>query len=330
MFKKFLARFGKGAATVDLRFENRPYSAGETVHGEVHIQGGEVEQKINRASAHFMMSVATKQGTATREVAVIPLSGAYSILAKEQKVIPFTYQIPTNLPVSRGSIAYYFDTQLDIEGGVDRTDVDRLIVGAPERVQSIFRALESLGFREKPNSGKVDQYGQEFAFFPTHLFAGQVSEVELRFSYEDTGVYVWMEVDCRNGYQEIEAKREFLLEDSILQNEEQLAELLKQYITESVEHPYSYTQPFSYASHYGHSSHHGHGQHHGGSALGGMVGGLAMGILGGVLMSEMMDALGVDEMIEGAAEALGFDGEDEGEEDEGGFGDFFGGDEEDI
>ncbi|WP_342047293.1 sporulation protein [Bacillus sp. OTU530] len=334
MFKKFLARFGKGAATVDLRFENRPYFAGETIHGEVHIHGGEVEQKINHASARFMMSVATKQGTATREVAVVPLSGAYSILAKEQKVIPFTYQIPTNLPVSRGSIAYYFDTQLDIEGGVDRTDVDRLIVEAPKRVQSIFRALEGLGFREKPNSGKVDQYGQEFAFFPTHLFAGHVSEVELRFSYEETGVYIWMEIDCRSGYQEIEAKREFFLEDSILQNEERLAELLHQYITESVEHPYSYTQPFSYASHYGHASHHSHGHHHGGSSLGGMIGGLALGILGGVLMSEMLDALGVDEMvdemIEDTAEAFGFDGEDEGEEDEGGFGDFFGGDDEEM
>ncbi|MDZ5608195.1 hypothetical protein U2I54_14120 [Bacillus pseudomycoides] len=32
MFKKLLAKFTKDAATVDLRFENRTYSAGEALH----------------------------------------------------------------------------------------------------------------------------------------------------------------------------------------------------------------------------------------------------------------------------------------------------------
>lgn len=322
MFKKFLARFGKGAATVDLRFDNRPYCAGETIDGEVHIHGGEVEQKVNSLAASLMMRVATKQGSATREVATIPLSGAHVILAKEQKVIPFTYQVPTNLPVSRGTISYYFDTQLDIEGGVDRTDVDHFIIEVPPQVQSIFQGLGNLGFREQHTSGKVDQYGQEFAFFPTQLFAGQVNEVELRFAYEESGVRVWMEVDCRNGYHEIEAKREFFLEQSVLHNESKVTEVLKQYITEAVDQPHAYTQPFSYTA-----SYHPHQEHHG-SGIGSMVGGLAMGILGGMLLSEMIDGLGIDEMMEGAAEAVGFDQEALGEEDDLDFGDFFNGGEE--
>lgn len=320
MLKNFLARFGKGAATVDLRFENRPYHAGETINGEVHIHGGEVEQKVNSMAVRFMMGVGTKQGSTTREVAAIPLSGAHVILPKEQKVIPFTYQVPSNIPVSRGTISYYFDTQLDIEGGVDRTDVDRLIIEVPQQVQVIFQAMGQLGFKEKHTSGQVDQYGQEFAFFPTQHFAGQVSEVELRFAYEDSGVRVWMEVDCKSGFHEIETKQEFFLEQSVLHNESQLTELLKQYITKAVEHPHSYTQPFSYTS---------HGYHYG-SGIGGMVGGLAMGILGGMLISEMIDGLGVDEMMEGAAEAVGFDEEAFGGEDDLDFGDFFDGGDEDI
>ncbi len=133
MIKKFLARFGKGAATVDLRFDNsRPYYAGGVIEGEVHIVGGEVEQKVNSLAARLMMSIRTKQGSATREAAMIPLSGAFVIRPKEQKVIPFTYGIPANLPVSRESISYYFDTQLDIEGGVDRTDVDYFIIDVPQ------------------------------------------------------------------------------------------------------------------------------------------------------------------------------------------------------
>ncbi|KAA9022508.1 sporulation protein [Niallia endozanthoxylica] len=318
MFKKILARFGKGAATVDLRFNNRPYYAGETIDGEVRIHGGEVEQKVNFLAARLMISVSTKQGTETREVAKLPLSSAFVILPKEQKVIPFTYQIPQDLPVSRGSISYYFDTQLDIEGGVDRTDVDRLTIDVPKQIQVIFQAMDILGFREKHTSGKVDQYGQEFAFFPTQVFGGQVNEVELRFAYEESGVRVWMEVDCRNGFHEIEAKREFFLEQSVLQNESQLVELLKQYMTEVIDNPQAYTKPFSYTSHYGHQRHHGGG-------IGGMVGGLAMGILGGMLLGEMLDGLGVDEMMEGALEAAGFDEEAFGEEEEEDFGSFFGG-----
>ncbi|MFX3624834.1 MAG: sporulation protein [Ectobacillus sp.] len=322
MFKKFLARFGKGAATVDLRFENRPYRAGDTVQGEVMIQGGEVEQQINHLAARLMMNVATRKGTIAREVAAIPLSGAYKILPKEQKIIPFTYIIPANLPVSRGMVSYHFDTHLDIEGGVDRTDVDRLVVELSKEAESVCNALVHLGFREKPTSGKVDHYGQEFAFFPTGMFMGQVNEVELRFAIENGGVRVWMEIDCRRGFHEIEAKREFFLNQSVLQDEQKTAELLQQYITEALVNPHAYAQPFSYVSH--------KSGHHHGSPLASMVGGLAVGILGGMLLDEILDELGVDEMMEDAAEALGLDEEAFGEAEESGFGDFFGGGDEDF
>ncbi|GAA3329226.1 hypothetical protein GCM10020331_076420 [Ectobacillus funiculus] len=68
---------------------------------------------------------------------------------RNKKAIPFTYTIPANLPVSRGTVSYYFDTHLDIDGGVDRTDLDRLIVEAPKDVQAVFQALQQLGFHEK-------------------------------------------------------------------------------------------------------------------------------------------------------------------------------------
>ncbi|WP_129729285.1 sporulation protein [Ectobacillus funiculus] len=317
MFKKFLARLGKGAATVDLRFEGRPYRANETVQGEVLIQGGEVEQKINHLAAKLIMNVNTKQGTVAREVTTIPLSSAFTIFPKEQKAIPFTYTIPANLPVSRGTVSYYFDTHLDIDGGVDRTDLDRLIVEAPKDVQAVFQALQQLGFHEKPSSGKLDTYGQEFAFFPTTLFVGQVSEIELRFASEAMGgLRIWMEVDCRGAYHEVEAKRELFLDQDTLQDAEELVDILRQTIIEATEQPHSFMHPFSYEK-YGHHGHHSHGHH--GSSVAGMVGGLAMGILGAMLLEEMMG-----EALEAAGEALGFEEEDS--EEESGFGDFFGGD----
>jgi sporulation-control protein len=65
-----------------------------------------------------------------------------------------------------------------------------------------------------------------------------------------------------------------------------------------------YRKPFSYHADQPH--------HHGGMAggLGSMVGGLAMGVLGGMLLNEIMDHLGVDEMLAEATESVGLDEED--------------------
>ena len=128
MFKKILASLGKGAATVDLQCGNRNYQAGESIQGEVVIQGGEVEQNINQLTVRLMMNVVLKQGSVSKEVAHIPLVNRDCIHPKERKVIPFHYVLPTNIPISRGTVSYYLDTHLDIEGGVDRKDVDRLVI----------------------------------------------------------------------------------------------------------------------------------------------------------------------------------------------------------
>jgi sporulation-control protein len=310
MFKKILARFGKGAAIVDLRFKNLTYAPGDEVVGEIFITGGEVEQKINSLTVRLMMSVNTKQGPVDRQVDNIRLNFPNSILPNEQHTVAFSYQLPSNIPVSSNNVSFYFDTELDIEGGVDRSDVDHLTVELPSNIRNVFLAMSNLGFREKHESGKLDQYGQEFAFFPTEFLNGKVNEVELRFAQEENGIYIWMEVDCRNGFHEVEAKREFSIEHSILVDEEKLIQLLKNYLTDLSTSPQTYARPFSYQSpEYSTRP---------SNALGGMIGGLAVGVLGGLLLSDLMgsavEAMSIDEEIEDIEDLdLGdiFGGEDE-------------------
>lgn len=287
MLKKILASLGKGAATVDLQFADDTYQAGGTIQGEVMIHGGEVTQKINKLSIRLMMNVALKQQSVSREIATISLISRDRIHPKEEKVIPFHYVLPTNIPISSGTVSYHFDTHLDIEGGIDRKDVDQLIIEPHESIGAIFQAMDQLGFRETSKSGTLDKYGQEFAFVPTEQFLGQVNEVELRFAMEDSGIRVWMEVDCKNGFKEIEAKRELQIKWSILENEAELEKLLCKYILETVDDPYAYGQPFSYSSQ---SHHYDHG--HGTSD---MIGGLAIGVLGAMLVEEIIDELFEDE-----------------------------------
>jgi len=299
MFKKLFARFGKGAATVDLRLHNDAYQAGETIHGDLVIQGGEVEQIINSVSVTFMMDVALKQGSTSRQLAVIPISAKDRILPAETKTIPFDYTIPNDIPITRGTVSYYFHTNVDIEGGVDRRDVDRITILPSPSIQSLFAAMQTLGFREKATSGKLDAYGQEFAFFPTSQFQNALQEVEFRIAQQGDGLKVWMEVDCRNGFHEIEAKREFIIPFSTLQDEAKMKQLLEDTISETLQNPNAYTQPFSYVQHG-----HGGSSHSMKSAIPGMIGGLAVGVLGSILISEMLDGIMDEEMIEEATGAI--------------------------
>ncbi|WP_409304980.1 sporulation protein [Peribacillus sp. SCS-155] len=315
MFKKILASLGKGAATVDLTFGNKCYRPGEDIHGEVILQGGDVDQKLNSLAVRLMLNVTSSRGQLSRAVTTIPLPIDRVVKAKERKAIPFHYTIPTDIPFTRSYVSYHFETLLDIEGGVDRTDVDRLVIEPSERIQSVFRSLERFGFREKPDSGKVDSYGQEFAFFPNQQFAGHINEVELRLAGQDSGIQVFMEVDIRNGYHEIEAKREFFIPNGVLQTESELDDMLLSVIQETANQPYAYSQPFSFRQH----GHQGSGK---GSMIPGMIGGLAVGILGSMALNELMDGFDAEGMME---DAMG-----EIEDVEEGFDSFFGGDDEEF
>lgn len=300
MLKKLLARFGKGAASVDLQLDHHEFLPGDNIHGEIVIQGGEVEQKMNHLAVQFIMDVRLKQGTTQSKITTIPVFSKDIIRPGEMKVVPFDYRIPANIPISSASVSYFFDTNLDIESGVDRKDVDRIIMRASKPVQSVFDGLSTLSFREKPNSGSIDAYGQEFAFFPTGQFSGQINKIELRIANEDNGIRIWMEVDCKNSFKEIEARREFKIHNDILEDKEKVSKLLKSTIKEIIADPHFFSQPFSYSTH----SHEGRVSKIS-SALPGMVGGLAIGLLGGTLVSEMMDDFEIDEMFDDTAADFG-------------------------
>ncbi|GAB6426009.1 hypothetical protein bcgnr5378_29380 [Bacillus cereus] len=324
MFKKILAKMGKGAATVDLRFENKPYGVGETVSGEVLIVGGEVEQNINKLSVNLMMKYSHDEESITSVIAQIPLSGGFIIRPKEDKRIPFTYLIPNDIPISTHSVTFFFDTQLDIQSGVDRGDVDYLEVEKSESMLAVFNALANMGFREKHSSGKLTKYGQEFAFFPTGEFSGQLEEIELLFSNEMTGIRIWMEVDNRNGH---EVKREFFVGNEMIHDITRMIGLLqneidKGLVTNSYNTHHSYTSNnHQYVDH-----HNNHGVHSGGkgSMAAGVVGGLVAGAVGGYVLNEVMEDLDPGEMVEGAMEGIEDTVGDFGDA----VGDFFGSDED--
>ncbi|TCS95105.1 sporulation protein [Hazenella coriacea] len=342
MFKKLMASFGQGGAKVDLVLQQNQFYLGDQVEGKIIIYGGTVAQQINRIGVSLEMDVRVSGRHYTRTVAQVPFHSSFTIQPHEQKELPFQFVLPNNLLISGNYVSFYFKTHLDIAGGVDHTDKDYISVLPTPELQNVLHALEQLGFREKHDSRKFNGYAQEFELFPTQLYQGQIEEIEFIIALQEDGIRMLFEVDIYSFGHKREVKRELFLDHSLLTNVPNLANYFKQLLDELLaqqsafgqqptfgqqsspypQNPYSqnpYPQrPQRYfgsssARHYGHHPHHKHRGFSSGAA--GAVGGFAAGMLGGMLINEMMD----DD------DDGGFGG---GFDDEGGFDDFFGGDED--
>lgn len=315
LFKNFMAKLGKGAAQVDLVLEEQAYRPGDEIRGEVVIQGGNVEQQINRIHVELVMTVQVKEKSFSHVVHTYPLSDSFTIAEGERKSIPFSCLLPKDLPLSGNKVAYAFHTHLDIAAGVDKNDHDPIQVLPPERLQQILDAFASLGLREKYDSRSFNGYAQEFELFPTDFLQDRVEEVEFVAVIEDAGIRLLLEVDRLTPMGEQEIRRELYLENDTLEDVSSLTNTLRQYLEEMVENPHAFTQFGSHA--YGDGQH----KHSFLSKYGGAIGGFAAGVIGGLVLAELMDGVtdtmeealdlpDVEEMGEGMLDDFFGDGED--------------------
>lgn len=302
MFKNMMARLGQGAAKVDLVLTKNQFMPGESAEGTLVIQGGAVEQKINKMDVHLMTVIRSGEKETTDRIASIPLYHAFTIHPDEKKEFPFHYSLPDNLLLSGNDIAYYFTSELDIAGGVDQTDRDYIEILPPPSLQQILTALAQLGFREKHDSRKLNGYAQEFEFFPTSYLNDQAKELEFIAAIFPEGVRLQLELDLHSFGHEREIKREAFISNEQLQSPG-LTELIRQILDEMVQ--LQHTHPSSHMMHHERPV----TQTQPSSGMGmaaGAIGGAAAGIVGGMVLSEMLSG---DEEDDGDS-----DGDEEEEE----------------
>lgn len=134
MFKELMARFGKGAAKVDLVLDRNQFQLGDVVEGKLTIRGGEVEQKVNKIDVRLMGVIRFGESDHNLNVTSIPFYQSFTIHPGEYKEFPFQYQLPYDLLVSGNYVTYFFHTELDIEGGVDQTDRDYIEILPPQKL----------------------------------------------------------------------------------------------------------------------------------------------------------------------------------------------------
>ncbi|MGG1660440.1 sporulation protein [Brevibacillus sp. NRS-1366] len=289
MFKKILAKFGVGAAKVDLKLDRPGYRLGETMTGVVRIEGGNVEQRISDLSALLLMRVHIRGQEVTKQVQAFSISRNFTVQPKPfVQEIPFSFEMPQGLAMSTPAIQYALHTKLDVEMALDPTDFDRVEVLPPEPVERVLKALDRLNLRQKPDSGKLTPYGQEFSFFPGSNLGIPLNELEVIFFSVPGELRLLVELDLATGIlrREKEYKAEIVVPEELLVDgkEEELSRFFSDTITGYANNPQSipYVSLSSYQQ--GQHAHHGHR----GSGMGGMIGGMAAGVLGGMLLSEMM------------------------------------------
>lgn len=294
-----MARFGKGASKVDLVLNQSQFQLGDTVEGKLLIQGGQVEQKINKIEVKLEVIIRHDETDHVHTITSIPFYESFTIQPGETREFPFEYQLPYDLLISGNYVTYYFHTDLDIAGGVDQKDRDYIEILCPAPLQKVLDALGQLGFREKHESREFNGRVQEFELFPTGFLQGQAEELEFVAAVQPDGVRMLLELDLYSSFGgEREIKREVFISNEQLESETDLVNELQRILGEMAE---SAQNGFQYEpTYHGHS----HGSLGGGSGLKGAIGGFAAGMIGGMVVNEVIDELLDDDDDDEALEAL--------------------------
>lgn len=185
MLEKFFASIGVGSATVDLEIPYPQAELGGVLEGVVGIKGGTVEQEAKKVFLHLVCQSSYPEGGQTRPYCqrITTAAPADGILIRpgQEETVPVRFEIPSNrnLPISRGRTRYYLQTELDIKLAVDLVDHDEIVIVPNKYLQTLFDAMEMLGFKEKEGSGDYNGRYQQFDYIPASLFTEVLDEVRL-------------------------------------------------------------------------------------------------------------------------------------------------------
>ncbi|GAA2508785.1 sporulation protein [Streptomyces gobitricini] len=216
-FKKLLASLGAGGASVETVLTEANVVPGGVVQGEVRIQGGSVDQRIEGLSVGLQARVEVEGGDQEVkqdiEFIKVRLGGAFEVKAGAVHVVPFGLDIPWETPVTtiagqhlRG-MDIGVSTELEIARAVDSSDLDAINVHPLPAQQAILDAFIQLGFRFKNadmerghirgTRQKLPLY-QEIEFLPPQQYRG-LHQVELTFIADEGEMDVVLEMDKKPG-----------------------------------------------------------------------------------------------------------------------------------
>lgn len=194
LLHKALASLGIGAATVDTKLEKADYTSGDVIRGEVQIQGGNVDQQIDAIYltifTNYKREFNDTETIAKGVIEKVQVTKPLTVQANENKVIPFSFTLPVDTPITIGKTQVWIHTHLDIPNALDPRDEDYINVHPSLLVADILEEISNLGFRLREVECEQAPYKlqthypfvQEFEFIPTSgSFRGRLDELEIIF-----------------------------------------------------------------------------------------------------------------------------------------------------
>lgn len=206
MFKKVLSSLGFGCATIDTILRDQDVVAGQPLHAELQIRGGETEQDIQAVTVELVTDcrVEITENASERGEVVVASSRVEigRIGANEERTIPLQLDVPAGAPVSDGTTESELRTRLEILGGVDPRDADRIKILPSRVVAEVLVAMKKAGFllaetEVKHRPDHPHPVVQEFDFRPAPETESGVDDLELSFFPKEGGADVLIVADCR-------------------------------------------------------------------------------------------------------------------------------------
>ena len=209
MFKNVLCSIGIGGATVDTVLENTDVVVGETLRGEVRIKGGDTEQDLRAVVlelvTHCLVEVGDDQNTHSEIVVASATVEPGRIGVLEEKSIPMEIDVPASAPITICSTSTVLRTRVDVAGGVDSRDSDRVRLLPNRTMSAVLDGIASAGFlladtEVEHNPHRPKPFVQEFDFRPRSPDDFGVNDVEVSFVPIDGGMEVVVTADNRGGF----------------------------------------------------------------------------------------------------------------------------------
>jgi sporulation-control protein len=310
VFKKMLGALGVGGPSVDTVLTDPYTRPGGMLQGQVHLEGGKSDVDIEHVAVGLVTRVETESGdheyNSTAEFHRVPVTGPLRLAAGARQSIPFQFPVPWETPITDvygqrlHGMTMGLRTEVAIARAVDKGDLDPVFVQPLPAQEAILEAMGRLGFRfrsadlERGYIRGVQQslpFYQEIEFWAAPQYSHALNQLELTFVANPHALDVIIEVDKRGGL--FTAGRDVFhhlrVEHANADRTDWAAQIdgwLQQAVmSRSGGH-------FGTPPGYGHGhgpgkSGHGHG--HRGMGAGAVVGGIAAGMVGGYIASEMMD-----------------------------------------
>lgn len=193
-----MAAVGVGGARVDAQVHNRAVRVGELLAGVVAVQGGSVEQRIERINLGLATRYKADDHYVTHTLFTQPVIGGFDLRPGETREFPFQLPVPAGTPLTLPGTAVWLVTDADIAGAADPGDTDQLQILPSREMEVVIGAAQRLGFTLR--ASEVEHHHgrivQELSFAPPY---GQyrISELELMMFPAAGGLDVVLEVDRR-------------------------------------------------------------------------------------------------------------------------------------